>query len=177
MPYFGAFWLDLDASNSLKSSKEYITNITFGYLCRHVSCSGRNFWRASFLNSTSRKVLPSGLRKLSSGIPLHPFFSFFQQTHPHARACERHCFSRINSSCFIARALILAFQTLLQTSFLSLSWFVLLARKPHQSRAVSILLVSSLKFISSCRLFHSAICSAANLRVCVCVCVSLFRDF
>lgn len=102
MPYFGAFWLDLDASNALKSSKEYITNITFGYLFRHVSCSGLNLWRASFLNSTSRNVLPSGLRKLSSGMPLHPFFSFFQQTHPHARACERHCFSRINSSCFIS---------------------------------------------------------------------------
>ena len=72
LPYFGAFWLDLDASNSLKSSKEYTTNITFGYLWRHVSCSGRNLWRTSFLNSTSRNVLPSGLRKLSSGIPLHP---------------------------------------------------------------------------------------------------------
>lgn len=101
MHYFGAFWLDLDASNALKSSKEYITNITCGYLCRHVSCSGRNLWRASFLNSTNRNVLPSGLRKLSSGIPLHPFFSFFQQTHPHARACERHCFSSASSSCFI----------------------------------------------------------------------------
>lgn len=102
MPYFGAFWLDLEASNALKSSNEYITNITFGYLLRHISCSGRNLWCASFLNSTRRNVLPSGDRKLSSGIPLHPFFSFFQQTHPHARACERHFFSSFNSSCFIS---------------------------------------------------------------------------
>lgn len=101
MHYFGAFCLDFDASNVLKSSKEYITNITCGYLWRHVSCSGRNLCRASFLNSTSRNVLPSGLRNESSGIPLHPFFSFFQQAHPHARACERHCFSSCNSSCFI----------------------------------------------------------------------------
>lgn len=103
-----AFWLDLDAIRALKSSKEYITNITFGYLLRHVSCSGRNFWCASFLNSTSKNVLPSGLRNESSGMPLQPFFSFFQHTHPHARAYERHCFSSCNSSCFIVSVCVIS---------------------------------------------------------------------
>ena len=76
-------------------------NTTFGYLFFHVNCSGLIYAFSSFLNSIRRKRMPSGDKKVSSGIPLFPFFSFFQQVHPCSRAYARHALSISVSICFI----------------------------------------------------------------------------
>ena len=65
-----------------------------------TACSGRGFCFSSFLNSTRWQTW-SGLINRSSGIPLQPFFSSLQHTHPFARACALHLRSSSSSSCFI----------------------------------------------------------------------------
>ena len=85
----------------LNWSKLETKNTTFWYLFFHVNCSGLMYAFSSFLNSISRKRVPSGDKKVSSGIPLFPFFSFFQHTHPRARAYALHALSISLSICFI----------------------------------------------------------------------------
>ena len=76
-------------------------NTTFGYLFFQVNCSGLMYAFSSFLNSIRRKRVPSGDKNVSSGMPLFPFFSFFQQVHPCSRAYARHALSISVSICFI----------------------------------------------------------------------------
>ena len=92
-PYWSSIFLNW--------SKLETKNTTFGYLFFHVNCSGLMYAFSSFLNSIKRKRVPSGDKKVSSGIPLFPFFSFFQHTHPRARAYARHALSISVSICFI----------------------------------------------------------------------------
>ena len=87
-------------STRQNSSKEPTRWAIFEKRASHSACSGRGFWRSSFLNST-RWATWSGLINRSSGMPLQPFFSSLQQTQPLARACARHLRSSISSSCFI----------------------------------------------------------------------------
>ena len=99
-------------------SKLETKNTTFGYLFFHVNCSGLIYAFSSFLNSIRRKRMPSGDKKVSSGIPLLPFFSFFQHVHPRSRAYARHALSISVSICFIVLLMFfvssfgLAFRTL-----------------------------------------------------------------
>lgn len=85
----------------LNCSKLETKNTTFGYLFFHVNCSGLIYAFSSFLNSIKRKRMPSGDKKVSSGIPLFPFFSFFQHTQPRSRAYARHALSMLLSICCI----------------------------------------------------------------------------
>lgn len=85
----------------LNCSKLETKNTTFGYLFFHVNCSGLIYAFSSFLNSIRRKRMPSGDKKVSSGMPLLPFFSFFQHVHPCSRAYARHALSISVSICCI----------------------------------------------------------------------------
>lgn len=85
----------------LNCSKLETKNTTFGYRFFHIHCSGLMYAFSSFLNSIKRKRMPSGDKKVSSGIPLLPFFSFFQHTHPCSRAYARHALSISVSICCI----------------------------------------------------------------------------
>lgn len=92
-PYWSSIFLNW--------SKLETKNTTFGYLFFHVHCSGLIYDFSSFLNSIRRKRMPSGDKKVSSGIPLFPLFSFFQHTHPRSRAYARHTLSISFSICCI----------------------------------------------------------------------------
>ena len=84
-PYWSSIFLNW--------SKLETKNTTFGYLFFHVHCSGLMYAFSSFLNSTKIKRMPSGDKNVSSGMPLLPFFSFFQHTQPRSRAYARHVLS------------------------------------------------------------------------------------
>ena len=92
-PYWSSIFLNWSKLETKKT--------TFGYLFFHVNCSGLMYAFSSFLNSTRRKRMPSGDKKVSSGIPLLPFFSFFQHTQPRSRAYARHALSISVSICCI----------------------------------------------------------------------------
>ena len=92
-PYWSSIFLNW--------SKLETKNTTFGYLFFQVNCSGLIYAFSSFLNSIRKKRVPSGDKKVSSGMPLFPFFSFFQHTHPRSRAYARHDLSISVSICFI----------------------------------------------------------------------------
>ena len=92
-PYWSSIFLNW--------SKLETKNTTFGYLFFHVNCSGLIYAFSSFLNSIKRKRMPSGDKKVSSGMPLLPFFSFFQHTQPCSRAYALHALSISVSICFI----------------------------------------------------------------------------
>ena len=92
-PYWSSIFLNW--------SKLETKNTTFGYLFFHVNCSSLMYAFSSFLNSIKRKRMPSGDKKVSSGMPLFPFFSFFQHTHPCSLAYARHALSISVSICFI----------------------------------------------------------------------------
>ena len=92
-PYWSSIFLNW--------SKLETKNTTFGYLFFHVHCSGLIYAFSSFLNSIRRKRMPSGDKKVSSGMPLFPFFSFFQHVHPRSRAYVRHALSMSLSICCI----------------------------------------------------------------------------
>lgn len=92
-PYWSSIFLNWSKLETKKT--------TFGYLFFHIHCSGLMYAFSSFLNSTNRKRMPSGDKKVSSGMPLFPFFSFFQHTHPCSLAYARHALSISVSICFI----------------------------------------------------------------------------
>ena len=92
-PYWSSIFLNW--------SKLETKNTTFGYLFFHVNCSGLMYAFSSFLNSIKRKRMPSGDKKVLSGIHLFPFFSFFQHVHPCWRAYARHSLSISVSICCI----------------------------------------------------------------------------
>lgn len=95
------FYFTVNLWSRVANSLKLLTkNTTSGNLTCHCNCSG--LFRAFLLdlNSTIKKR-PSAVRKLSSGMPLLPFFSFFHATHPCVRAYALHCFSKSLSMCNI----------------------------------------------------------------------------
>lgn len=92
-PYWSSIFLNW--------SKLETKNTTFGYLFFQANCSDLIYAFSSFLNSIKRKRIPSGDKKVSSGMPLFPFFSFFQHTQPSPRAYARHVLSISLSICLI----------------------------------------------------------------------------
>ena len=92
-PYWSSIFLNCSKLETKKT--------TFGYLFFHIHCSGLIYAFSSFLNSTKRKRMPSGDKKVSSGMPLFPFFSFFQHVQPCSRAYARHALSISVSICCI----------------------------------------------------------------------------